>query len=84
MSSPLSDLGMRIPVIAAPMAGGPTTTAMVIAAHNAGGLGFLATGYKTPEAVATELRAMHDAGTPFGVNVFAPNAVPISPESYAE
>lgn len=84
MSSPLSDLGLSIPVIAAPMAGGPTTPAMVIAAHNAGGLGFLATGYKTPEAVETELRAMRDAGIPFGVNVFAPNAVPISPEHYAE
>jgi NAD(P)H-dependent flavin oxidoreductase YrpB (nitropropane dioxygenase family) len=84
MSSPLSDLGLSIPVIAAPMAGGPTTPAMVIAAHNVGGLGFLATGYKTPEAVETELRTMRDAGIAFGVNVFAPNPVPISPERYAE
>jgi len=37
MSSPLSDLGLSIPVIAAPMAGGPTTPAIVIAAHNVGG-----------------------------------------------
>lgn len=84
MSSPLSDLGLTIPVIAAPMAGGPTTPAMVIAAHNAGGLGFLAGGYKTPEAVETELRVILDTGIPFGINVFAPNPVPISPARYAE
>ncbi|GAS86627.1 NAD(P)H-dependent flavin oxidoreductase [Mycolicibacterium brisbanense] len=84
MSSPIADLGLRIPVIAAPMAGGPTTPAMVIAAHSAGSFGFLAAGYKTPEAVEAELRTVHDAGIPFGVNVFAPNPVPISPERYAE
>ena len=84
MSSPLSDLGLRIPVIAAPMAGGPTTPAMTIAAHRAGGLGFLAAGYKTPEAVEADLRAVHDAGVPFGINVFAPNPVPITATRYAE
>jgi NAD(P)H-dependent flavin oxidoreductase YrpB (nitropropane dioxygenase family) len=84
MSSPIADLGLRIPVIAAPMAGGPTTSAMVIAAHSAGSFGFLAAGYKTPEAVEAELRAVRDTGIPFGVNVFAPNPVPISPERYSE
>ncbi|ORA27331.1 nitronate monooxygenase [Mycobacterium aquaticum] len=84
MSSPIADLGLSIPVIAAPMAGGPTTAAMVIAAHSAGSFGFLAAGYKTPEAVEAELRTVRDAGIPFGVNVFAPNPVPISPERYAE
>jgi nitronate monooxygenase len=84
VNSSLADLGLSIPVIAAPMSGGPTTPAMVIAAHSAGGLGFLATGYKTPEAVETELRAVRAAGIPFGVNVFAPNPVPISTQRYAE
>ena len=81
---PLSDLGLRIPVLAAPMAGGPTTTAMVIAAHSAGGLGFLAAGYKTPEAVDTDLRAVREAGIPFGINVFAPIPVPITAQRYAD
>ncbi|MDH6198312.1 nitronate monooxygenase [Mycobacterium frederiksbergense] len=84
MNSPLADLGLRIPIIAAPMAGGPTTPAMVIAAHHAGGLGFLAAGYKTPDAVEAELRAVRAAGIPFGVNVFAPNPVPITEQRYAE
>ncbi len=33
-------------VLAAPMAGGTTTPAFVTAVHAAGGLGFLAAGYK--------------------------------------
>jgi nitronate monooxygenase len=82
MTSPLSDLGLTIPVLAAPMAGGPTTPAMVIAASQAGGLGLLAAGYKTPEAIQAEIAAVRAASIPFGVNVFAPNAVPIAPDAY--
>jgi len=44
MTSPLTNLGLSIPVIAAPMAGGATTPAMVIAAARAGGIGFLGAG----------------------------------------
>ena len=76
MTSPLSNLGLVIPVIAAPMSGGPTTPAMVVAAAHAGGLGFLAAGYKTPDAIEAEISAVRDASIPFGVNVFAPNSVP--------
>jgi nitronate monooxygenase len=84
MTTLFTDLGVTIPVIAAPMSGGPTTPAMVVAAHRAGGLGFLATGYKTPEAVEAELRAVHEASIPFGINVFAPNPVPITESRYRE
>ncbi len=82
MASPLRDLGLRIPVIAAPMAGGATTPAMVIAASRAGGLGFLAAGYKSPEAVQAEISDVRGASIPFGVNVFAPNPVPITVQDY--
>ena len=55
------------------MAGGPTTTDLVIAAARAGALGFLAAGYKTPEAMAAEITAVRAAtAEPFGVNVFVP------------
>lgn len=84
MTTLFADLGLTSPVIAAPMSGGPTTPAMVVAAHRAGGLGFLATGYKTPETVAAELQAVHSASIPFGINVFAPNPVPISAQRYRE
>ena len=55
------------------MAGGPTTTDLVIAATGAGALGFLAAGYKTPEAMTREITAVRAAtDEPFGVNVFVP------------
>ncbi|MGE2715492.1 NAD(P)H-dependent flavin oxidoreductase [Mycolicibacterium litorale] len=82
MTSPLIDLGVRLPVIAAPMAGGATTTAMVIAAAGAGSLGLLAAGYKTPQALQAEIATVRAASIPFGVNVFAPNPVPVDVEAY--
>lgn len=82
MTSPLTNLGLSIPVIAAPMAGGATTPAMVIAAAHAGGLGLLAAGYKTPEILQSQISAVQGQSIPFGVNVFAPNPVPVTAESY--
>jgi nitronate monooxygenase len=64
---------LRRRIVVAPMAGGPTTTDLVIAAARAGALGFLAAGYKTPAAMTAEINAVRAAtGEPFGVNVFVP------------
>jgi nitronate monooxygenase len=64
---------MRRRIVVAPMAGGPTTADLVVAAGRAGALGFLAAGYKTPEAMAAEISAVRAAtAEPFGVNVFVP------------
>lgn len=82
MTSPLTDLGLTIPVTAAPMAGGATTPAMVIAAARAGGVGLLAAGYKTPDSLQAEIAAVRAVSIPFGVNIFAPNPVPITADSY--
>ena len=63
-------------VVGAPMAGGPSTAALAAAVSNAGGLGFLAAGYKSPavlDADITAARALTDR--PFGVNLFVPDAV---------
>ncbi|MGW5672325.1 nitronate monooxygenase, partial [Micromonospora sp. NPDC003776] len=70
-------LGVDAPVVAAPLGGGPTTAALVTAVGAAGAFGFLAAGYKTPDAMATEIAAARPGGRPFGVNVFAPTPVPI-------
>ncbi|OCB18605.1 2-nitropropane dioxygenase [Mycobacterium malmoense] len=78
----LAQFGMSIPLVAAPMAGGPTTPAMVSAATHAGGLGMLAAGYKTVEAVEAEVKQVRAEGIPFGINLFAPNPLPVDPESY--
>ncbi|MGI5238184.1 nitronate monooxygenase [Dactylosporangium sp. CA-139066] len=88
MSGLFDGLGVSSPVVAAPMAGGPTTPALVAAAGRAGALGFLAAGYRTPEDVSAQIGAVRRAGTgAFGVNVFAPNPVPVDPgefRAYAE
>ncbi|MGN9778929.1 nitronate monooxygenase [Micromonospora sp. H33] len=73
MTEPWTQLfGSATPVVGAPMAGGATTCALVSAVAAAGGFGFLAAGYKTPEAVAAELAELRAAGTPCGVNLFVP------------
>ncbi len=82
MTSLLTNLGLDIPVIAAPMAGGATTPAMVIAAADAGGVGFVPAGYNAGDAQQADITAVRQASVPFGVNVFAPNPVPISPADY--
>jgi len=74
--------GLDLPVIAAPMAGGPGSPALVIAAARAGSLGFLAAGYKTPQALAEEIAAVTAAGVTCGVNLFAPNPVPADPAAF--
>jgi nitronate monooxygenase len=63
---------LREPIVQAPLGGGPSTPALAAAVAEAGGLGFLAAGYKTPAAVKDdidELRRLTDR--PFGVNLFA-------------
>jgi nitronate monooxygenase len=78
----LEQFGLSFPIVAAPMSGGPTTPAMVCAATRAGGLGMLAAGYKSTEAVKAEIKQVQAEGVPFGVNVFAPNPLPADPDSY--
>ncbi len=80
--SPLSNLNLTNPVLAAPMAGGPTTPAMVAAAARIGSLGFLAGGYKTPELLAEQIAVVRGATQTFGVNLFVPNPVPVEPDAY--
>ena len=82
MTPALSRLGVSLPVVAAPMAGGPTTAAMVLAAAEAGSIGFLAAGYKTPEAMIAEIAEVRSAAAVFGVNLFVPNNVPIDRDDY--
>jgi NAD(P)H-dependent flavin oxidoreductase YrpB (nitropropane dioxygenase family) len=71
-------LGAALPLAAAPMAGGPSNPALAAAVAGVGAFPFLAAGYKTPEALAAEIAAVRDTGTPFGVNLFAPVPAPIS------
>lgn len=77
-------LGIRYPIIQAPMAGGPTTPELVAAVSNAGGLGSLGAGYLQPEEIRTaiqEIRTVTDQ--PFAVNLFIPQPVKEDPDLIA-
>lgn len=84
MHSALIGLGLTLPVLAAPMSGGPSTPELVVAAARAGSLGFLGGGYKAPDVLADQIAQVRAAGVPFGVNLFAPNPVPVDPEAYEQ
>jgi len=68
----LRRLGVELPIIQAPMGGGPSTPELVAAVSNAGGLGSLGAPYLTPEQI---LDAVHRVrlltDKPFAVNLFA-------------
>jgi len=82
MADLLTDLGVECEVLAAPMAGGPTTPELVNAAADAGSLGLLAGGYKTAELLAEQIAEVRRHTGVFGVNLFVPNATPIEPADY--
>lgn len=64
---------LSIPVIVAPMAGGPSTPELAAAGTAAGGLGFLAAGYLTAAALADRITAARSLTSgALGVNLFAP------------
>ncbi|MDR1635523.1 MAG: nitronate monooxygenase [Bifidobacteriaceae bacterium] len=68
-----SFMGRPAPVIGAPMAGGPSTPELTAAVTNAGGLGFLAAGYLTAQALMESMRRTRELTQgPFGVNLFVP------------
>ncbi|KAF0848147.1 nitronate monooxygenase [Nocardia caishijiensis] len=75
---------LRVPVVAAPMAGGPSTPELVAAVSAVGGFAQLAAGYLSTEAVAAQIAATRSlTSRPFGVNLFAPGPV-TEPAAYAE
>ena len=66
---------MSIPVIQAPMAGGPTTPELVAAASNAGGLGSLGGEYLSPAQIDKDVRRIRElTQRPFAINLFSPDA----------
>jgi nitronate monooxygenase len=62
-----------VPIVGAPLAGGPSTPALAAAVSEAGGLGFLAAGYKTAAAVEADLNELRVlTSRPVGLNIFFP------------
>jgi nitronate monooxygenase len=64
---------LTVPVVGAPLAGGPSTPALAAAVSEGGGLGFVAAGYNTAPDVAADIAEVRrSTKQPFGVNVFFP------------
>ncbi|MEV0227702.1 nitronate monooxygenase [Streptomyces sp. NPDC050704] len=86
MSSALTGL-FPLPIVQAPMAGGVSVPQLAAAVSEAGGLGFLAAGYKTADGMYQEIKQLRGATSrPFGVNLFMPQpeyADPAAVEVYA-
>ncbi|OBB08364.1 2-nitropropane dioxygenase [Mycobacteriaceae bacterium 1482268.1] len=73
---------LAIPVIVAPMAGGPSTPELAAAGTNAGGLGFVAAGYLSADALAERIATARNlTDGPLGVNLFAPQPSAATPEA---
>jgi nitronate monooxygenase len=70
----------RVPLVVAPMAGGPSTPDLVVAVARAGAFGFVAGGYRTADEVVSDMAAVRRAGVrAFGVNLFVPGAPTAEP-----
>ncbi|OBI60130.1 nitronate monooxygenase [Mycobacterium sp. E796] len=64
---------ISVPIVGAPMAGGPGTPALAAAVSNAGGLGFLPAAYISAERLAEDIAAARALTTgPLGVNLLVP------------
>src|SRR5437868_10553306 len=74
-----SILGIRYPIIQAPMGGGASTPALVAAVSEAGGLGSLAAGYLSPNQIAEAVAQIRErTRQPFGINLLVPGPTPPS------
>jgi nitronate monooxygenase len=75
---------LAVPIVLAPLAGGPATPQLAAAVSNAGALGFLAGGYLTARALADQIaQAAALTSAPVGVNLFVPG-VPAAPGPVAD
>ncbi|MGW6689890.1 nitronate monooxygenase [Streptomyces sp. NPDC054961] len=68
------------PIVQAPMAGGASCPPLAAAVCEAGGLGFLAGGYKTADGMYQEIKRLRAlTRRPFGVNLFMPQTGYVDP-----
>ncbi len=66
-------LGLALPIVQAPMAGGPTSPELVAAVSNAGGLGSLGASFMSGKAILEACRRIRTlTERPFAVNLFVP------------
>ncbi|MBS4211189.1 MULTISPECIES: NAD(P)H-dependent flavin oxidoreductase [Neobacillus] len=67
-------LEVRYPIIQAPMAGGVTSSELVAAVSNSGGLGMIGAGYLSPSQLRQQIHEIRElTSRNFGVNLFVPS-----------
>jgi nitronate monooxygenase len=72
---------LELPIVLAPMAGGPSTPQLAAEVSTAGGLGFLAAGYLSTDQLHKDVAAAREmTSRPLGVNVFVGGGHPADPE----
>ncbi len=77
-------LNSRLPLVAAPMAGGLSSIELVRAVSNAGAFPFLAAGYQKPDALDEQITRVRSFAENFGVNVFVPATTTIRNDELAD
>ena len=78
-------IDLDVPVVQAPLAGGPSTPELAAAVSNAGGLGFVAAGYLSSAALAEQIQRTRElTDNPFGVNLFVLTDEPVDDSAIAE
>ena len=76
-SNLLQQLGLKHPLIVAPMAGGPTSVDLVAAASAAGALGAAGGAYLSAAAIETfAAQVRQQTDRPFSINLFIPHSIP--------
>lgn len=66
-------LDIELPIIGAPMAGGPSTPELAAAVSDSGGLGSLGIAYATPDDIRSAIRRTRElTEAPFQANLFVP------------
>ncbi|MGZ3727206.1 MAG: NAD(P)H-dependent flavin oxidoreductase [Pseudobdellovibrio sp.] len=76
----IEKLGLKYPLIVAPMAGGPSSPELVAAVSQKGGLGSMGAAYSTPREIGDftyNVRSL--TNRPFGINLFIPAQLPAVP-----
>ncbi|HET9073153.1 MAG TPA: nitronate monooxygenase [Solirubrobacteraceae bacterium] len=75
---------LRLPIVLAPMAGGPSTPELTAAVSGAGGLGTLAAGYLDADTLAARLRHTGElTDAPIAVNLFCAQDAAAPPDVLA-
>lgn len=77
-------LDSRLPLVAAPMAGGPSSVELAVSVAAAGAFPFLAGGMQTAEGLAAQIERLRPSARSFGVNLFVPGRASLDAQTRAE